>query len=100
MGVQAGRLAAAAGAVLAIVGVFLDGYAGVSYWDYDGTLAWTGLVLGVAAPLMTASSSPVCERSVPTLNCCDRSAPSNSPKTVCVFPQSMARSMCASLMNP
>jgi len=52
MGVQAGRLAAAAGAVLAIVGVFLDGYAGVSYWDYDGTLAWTGLVLGVAAPLM------------------------------------------------
>jgi hypothetical protein len=52
----AAMLVTVAGGVLAIVGVFLDGYAGVSYWDYDGTLAWAGIVLGAAALLMVAAA--------------------------------------------
>jgi hypothetical protein len=55
MSIWAGRLAAAVGAALAIAGVFLDGYAGASYWDFDGTLAWAGIVLGAAALLMVAA---------------------------------------------
>ncbi|MGE5272624.1 MAG: hypothetical protein ACM3QU_02475 [Verrucomicrobiota bacterium] len=52
----AARILAVAGAVLAIVGVFLDALAGVSYWNLDGTLAWAGIVLGAAALLMVAAS--------------------------------------------
>jgi hypothetical protein len=40
------RLVAAIGAALTIVGIFLDAFAGVSYWELDDTLAWVGLVLG------------------------------------------------------
>jgi hypothetical protein len=54
--VAASRLTAAIGAVLAIVGVFLHAFAGVSYWDLDGTLAWAGIVLGAAALLMVAAA--------------------------------------------
>jgi len=56
MSIKTGRLAAAIGAALAIAGIFLDGYAGVSYWDYDGTLAWAGLVLGAAALVMIVAA--------------------------------------------
>jgi hypothetical protein len=56
MSIKAGRLTAAVGAALAIVGVFLDGYAGVSYWDYDGTLAWAGIALGGVALLMVVAA--------------------------------------------
>jgi hypothetical protein len=56
MSIKAGRLAAAVGAALAIVGVFLDAFTGVSYWDLDGTLAWAGIVLGAAALLMVAAA--------------------------------------------
>jgi hypothetical protein len=49
------RLVAAIGAVLAIVGIFLDAVPGVSYWDSDGTLAWTGLILAAAALLLVAA---------------------------------------------
>jgi hypothetical protein len=52
----AGRLVAAIGAVLAIVGVFLDAFLGSSYWDVDGTLAWMGLALGAAALLLGAAA--------------------------------------------
>jgi hypothetical protein len=45
----AARVVAGAGAVLAIVGIFLDAIQGGSYWDFDGTVAWVGLVLGAAA---------------------------------------------------
>ena len=54
--VTAARLVAAIGAVLTIVGVFLDGYAGASYWDFDGTLAWAGIVLGTVALLMVVAA--------------------------------------------
>jgi len=38
--------------VLAIVGVFLDAIQTTSYWDFDGTVAWTGLVLAGLALLL------------------------------------------------
>jgi hypothetical protein len=56
MGITAGRLAAAAGGALTIAGIFLDAFAGVSYWDLDGTLAWVGLVLGAAALVMVVAA--------------------------------------------
>jgi hypothetical protein len=56
MGINAGRLAAAAGAALTIVGIFLDAFAGVSYWELDDTLAWVGLVLGAAALLLIVAA--------------------------------------------
>jgi hypothetical protein len=46
------REVAGAGAVLAIVGVFLDAIRSTSYWDLDGTIAWTGLVLAGLALLL------------------------------------------------
>jgi hypothetical protein len=46
------RAVAGIGAVLAIVGIFLDAIHTASYWDFDGTVAWTGLVLGAAALLL------------------------------------------------
>jgi hypothetical protein len=49
---MAGRLVAALGGVLAIVGVFLDALLGESYWNVDGTLAWTGVILAGAAVLL------------------------------------------------
>jgi hypothetical protein len=51
----AARLVAAIGAVLTIVGIFLDAIPGISYWDSDGTLAWTGLILAAAALLLIAA---------------------------------------------
>jgi hypothetical protein len=56
MGIKAGRLAAAAGAALTIVGIFLDAFAGVSYWELDDTLAWVGLVLGAAALVLVIAA--------------------------------------------
>ena len=38
------REIAGAGAVIAIVGVFLDEIQTISYRELDGTIAWTGLV--------------------------------------------------------
>jgi hypothetical protein len=52
----AARLVAAVGAVLAIVGIFLDAAPSLSYWDFDGTVAWTGLILAGAALLLVAAS--------------------------------------------
>jgi hypothetical protein len=52
-----GRLVAAAGAVLAIVGIFLDAIQTTSYWDFDGTVAWTGIVLAAIALLLVAAGS-------------------------------------------
>jgi hypothetical protein len=52
-----GRLVAAAGAVLAIVGIFLDAIQSTSYWDFDGTVAWTGIVLGALALLLVVVGS-------------------------------------------
>jgi hypothetical protein len=52
----AARLIAAIGAVLAIVGIFLDAVPGASYWDFDGTVAWTGLILGAGALLLVAAA--------------------------------------------
>jgi hypothetical protein len=52
---MAGRLVAAVGGVLAIVGVFLNALLGESYWDVDGTLAWTGLILAGAAVILAAA---------------------------------------------
>jgi hypothetical protein len=56
MSAAAWRLAAAVGAALTIVGVFLEALLDESYWDVDGSLAWLGLVLAVAALLLVASS--------------------------------------------
>ena len=42
MNATAGRGLAAIGAVLAIVGIFLDALFSTSYWDIDGTFAWFG----------------------------------------------------------
>ncbi len=56
MSVALARLMAAAGAALAIVGVFLDAFLDASYWDVDGTLAWVGLILGVAVLLLVAAA--------------------------------------------
>jgi hypothetical protein len=49
-----GRAVAGAGAVLAIVGIFLDAIQTTSYWEFDGTVAWTGIVLGALALLLVA----------------------------------------------
>jgi len=49
------RLVAAIGAVLAIVGIFLDAVPGFSYWDFDGTVAWFGLILAAVALLLVAA---------------------------------------------
>jgi hypothetical protein len=38
--------------VLAIVGIFLDAIQTISYWELDGTIAWTGLVLAALALLL------------------------------------------------
>ena len=57
MNIRAGWLAAAVGAALTVVGVFLDAFTGVSYWDLDGTLAWAGIVLAAAALLMVAAAA-------------------------------------------
>lgn len=51
----AARLAAVIGAVLAIVGIFLDALVNLSYWNADGTLAWTGLILAAAALLLVVT---------------------------------------------
>ena len=51
-----GRAIAAVGAVLAIVAIWLDAVSGSSYWDFDGTIAWFGLVLAALALLLAASS--------------------------------------------
>jgi hypothetical protein len=48
----AARVVAAAGGVLAIVGLFLDALPATSYWEFDGTVAWLGLVLAGAAVLL------------------------------------------------
>jgi hypothetical protein len=50
------RLVAGVGAVLAIVGIFLDAFLDASYWDVDGTLARVGLILAGVALLLVASS--------------------------------------------
>jgi hypothetical protein len=50
------RLAAAIGAALTIAGIFLDAFAGVSYWALDDTLAWVGLVLGALALVLVAAA--------------------------------------------
>jgi hypothetical protein len=52
----AGRGLAAIGAVLAIVGIFLDAILSTSYWDIDGTFAWFGLILGALALALVAAS--------------------------------------------
>lgn len=57
MGGVVGRLVAAAGAVLAIVGIFLDAIEATSYWDFDGTVAWTGIALGALALLLVVVGS-------------------------------------------
>ena len=46
------REIAGAGAVIAIVGVFLDAIQTISYWELDGTIAWTGLAFGGLALLL------------------------------------------------
>jgi hypothetical protein len=56
MGIRVGRLAAAVGAALTMAGIFLDAFAGVSYWDLDDTLAWVGLVLGAAALVLVVAA--------------------------------------------
>src|SRR5262249_10639067 len=43
----------------------------------------------------TASSSPVCVRSVPTRNCSPSCSPSKRPNTVCVLPTSIASSIAS-----
>jgi len=48
------REIAGAGAVIAIVGVFLDAIQTISYWELDGTIAWTGLAFGGAAVLASS----------------------------------------------
>jgi hypothetical protein len=52
----AARVIAGAGAVLAIVGLFLDAVQTTSYWDFDGTVAWTGLGLGALSLLLVAAA--------------------------------------------
>jgi hypothetical protein len=51
----AGRGIATAGAVLAIVAIWIDATPGESYWDFDGTLAGFGLALGIIAALLVAA---------------------------------------------
>jgi len=51
----AGRGIATAGAVLAIVAIWIDATPGESYWDFDGTLAGFGLALGIIAALLIAA---------------------------------------------
>ena len=52
---MAARVIAAIGAILAIVGIFLDAFFGTSYWDFDGTVAWLGIILGAAALVLVAA---------------------------------------------
>ena len=56
MNATAGRGLAAIGAVLAIVGIFLDAILSTSYWDIDGTFAWFGLILGALALALAAAA--------------------------------------------
>jgi hypothetical protein len=51
------RLVAGAGAVLAIVGIFVDAIQAISYWNFDGTVAWTGIVLGALALLLVVAGA-------------------------------------------
>jgi hypothetical protein len=51
----AGRGIATAGAVLAIVAIWIDATPGERYWDFDGTLAGFGLALGIIAALLIAA---------------------------------------------
>ncbi len=55
MGSVVGRVVAGAGAVLAVVGIFLDAILTTSYWAFDGTVAWTGLVLAALALLLVVA---------------------------------------------
>ncbi len=55
MNAMAGRLVAAVGAALAIIGIFLDYVPGQSYWSLDGTLAAVGLAGGILAALLVAA---------------------------------------------
>jgi hypothetical protein len=56
MNAAAWRLVAGVGAVLTLVGVFLDAFLDTSYWDLDGTLARVGLILGGVALLLVAAA--------------------------------------------
>lgn len=56
MNAMAGRGLAAIGAVLAIVGLFLDAFFSTSYWNVDGTFAWFGLILAALALALTAAA--------------------------------------------
>lgn len=53
---MAGRALALIGVVLAIVGIFVSAFAGMSYWDLDGTIAGFGLAFAVLAALSIAAS--------------------------------------------
>jgi hypothetical protein len=52
---MAGRAIAAVGAVLAIVGIFVDAVPRSSYWNFDGTVAGFGLALGIIAALLVVA---------------------------------------------
>src|SRR5436190_23863918 len=53
---MAGKGIAAIGAILAIVGIFVDALVSESYWDVDGTLAAGGLALAILAALCVLMS--------------------------------------------
>src|SRR4051812_20581676 len=53
---MAGRVIAAAGAALAIIGLFIDYTPGQTYWNLDGTLAAVGLAAGIFAALLVVWS--------------------------------------------
>jgi len=57
VGGSVARVVAGAGAVMAIVGIFLDAIGGGSYWNFDGTVAWVGLVLAAGALLLAAAGA-------------------------------------------
>jgi hypothetical protein len=52
---MAGRVVAAAGCVLVIIGIFLDAFLSTSYWNIDGTSAWFGLILAAIALAIAAA---------------------------------------------
>lgn len=54
MNTMAGRVIAAAGAALAIIGLFIDYTPGQTYWNLDGTLAAVGLAAAIVAALLVA----------------------------------------------
>lgn len=56
MNATAGRGLAAIGAVLAIVGIFLSAIDDTSWWNYDGTYAWFGLIAAALALALTAAA--------------------------------------------